>query len=125
DQLRTNRTAIGFGSNKFYAQPMMLEVLIVAEEQGSAAGLREHHIEVAIAIDVCKRGPATNERLEQIAAGVLLINSGETRPAFRARVPKKLRGLAIALALLQFHDFLVEVTVRREHVEPAIEIVVE
>src|SRR5205823_6795131 len=43
----------------------------------------------------------------------------------RARVPEKLGGLSIGLALLDFADLLFQMAVGREQIEPSVKIVIE
>src|SRR5690349_18020071 len=103
----------------------MTKLLVVAQQQGSATRLSEHRIQIAIAINVCVCRGATHQRLEQILARVGSIHGSEGCTALRASVPEELRGLAIALALLQFHNFLVEMAVDRKQIQPPVEVVVE
>ena len=50
--LRANRAAVGFGAGEFYPQPVVVELLVVAQEQRRAARLGDEHVQVAIAVDV-------------------------------------------------------------------------
>src|SRR5436853_2635038 len=104
---------------------MMPKLLIVAQQQGWPVDLRQHHIEIAVAVDVRIRRTATDDGLQQIFPALRARNRDKARAFLRIAVPKELRGLAISLAALKFGNLLLDVTVAREHVEPAIEIVIK
>ena len=105
---------------------MMAQLLVVSEQQRRAVDLREHNVEVAVAVDVGESGAAADHRLEDVVAAVFRGDSREARIFVdSARVPEQLRGLAIALALRDLFDLLFDVTVGRQQIEPAIQVVVE
>ena len=56
--------AVAFGANEFQADPVVVQVLVIAQEQRRAANLCEHHIEVAIAVNIGKGRAAPDDGFE-------------------------------------------------------------
>src|SRR4051812_31452650 len=103
----------------------MTEFLIVAQQQRRAIDLRENHVEITIAINVGECRTATHDKFEKIGTGFFWRYSDERRAFRGTRIPEKLRRLAISLVLPHLLDLLLEMTIGGEHIEPAIEVVVE
>src|SRR6266446_5706332 len=122
---RANRVAVALGADQFQAEPVMVKLLIVAQEQRRAVDLGHDDVEVAVAIDVGEGGAAADDGFEDIAAAFLRGHRHETHALTGAAVPKKLRRLAIRLAGMDFLDFLFDVAVGRQDVEAAIQVVIE
>src|SRR6266446_8203296 len=92
----------------------MMQILIVAQQQRRPANLREHHIEVTVAINVSKGRTASHDWLEQIGAGFLRRNGNKAPASALTGVPKQLGGLLVLLALLNFADLLLEMSIGGE-----------
>src|SRR6267378_1601170 len=103
----------------------MIQVLIVPEQKGRTANLSQDDIQITVAVDISIGGTAAHDWLEKILSSFPLRNWHKARAAGRARVPKELRGLGIGLALLNLADLLLQMAIRGEHVESAIQIVIE
>ena len=87
--------------------------------------MRHHHVQVTIAVNVRKRGTTTHNRLEQIAAGLRRRNRNEADAPCRTAIPEQLRRLPVLLALLHFVDLFFQVTVRGQHIEAAVQVIIE
>src|SRR6266850_381585 len=111
--------------DQLQAHPVMFQCLVVAQEQGRPVDLRQHHVEIAIAINISERGAASYDRLEEILARLRAADGNEGCATRRAGVPKELRGLGVTLALLNLADRLFEVAVGCQQIEPPIEIVIK
>jgi hypothetical protein len=49
---------------------MMLQLLLIPQKDRRIANLRQQHIEIAIPVDIGKRGAATRDGLEQSAGRI-------------------------------------------------------
>ena len=116
--------AIAPGANQFEAQPMMSELLFVAQQQRRAVDLRHHHIQIAVAIDIRKRQAPPDDRLEDVAAA-FFGRDGQEGHSFSAAIPEELGRLAILLIGLEFVDVLIKVPIGRHHVQASAQIVIE
>src|SRR5207249_4352482 len=107
-------------------EPVVPRPAVVAEQPGRAAVFGKDDVQVAVAVDVCEGAAAAHERLEQVGAGLLGPDELEAALALAARgVPEELHGLLVGLAGLDLADLGLQVAVTRQHVLPAVEVVVE
>src|SRR5438132_5878658 len=103
----------------------MVQMLIVAQQKRRTADLGQHHIQIAIAIDIRKGGAAAHYRFEKVLSGVLFSHGHKARAAGSTCIPEELGRLSISLALLNFTDLLFQMPISSEQVEPPIQVVVE
>ena len=87
--------------------------------------MREHHVEVAVAVNVGKGRTAPDDGFEQVRTGLFRRNGDKASAILVAGVPKQLGRLRVGLARLDFADFLLQMPVGREQVQPAVQIVIE
>src|SRR6266542_246114 len=104
---------------------MVSKLLIVAQQQRRAVDLCQHNIKVTVAVDVRVCGAAADDRLDQRGTALFGGHHEKTAPCRTAGIPKKLRRLAVMLAGLNFVNFLLEMTVDTEQIQPSIQIVIE
>jgi hypothetical protein len=100
----------------------MPQFLVVPQQARRAAGGRQQHVEIAVAVDVGESGAAADQRLRKIAAGLLDRNGEEFGRRRRTAVPVQLRRLGVLLAFLDFVNVVVEVAVGDQQVDPSVEI---
>ena len=96
--------------------------LIIAEKARLRSTGGDDQVGVAVAVDVGRRHPPTDERTVEVAPHEV----GRRRPKFGrladAAVPEQLRRLLVELRLLDLVDVLLEMAVGGEDVEATIEI---
>ncbi|MFM1942444.1 MAG: hypothetical protein RI897_1426 [Verrucomicrobiota bacterium] len=104
----------------------MVEVLVVAEEEGRAVDLGEDDVEVAVEVEVSVGGAASDDRGEEVCSGFGAGDGEEAGVGGGAvGVPEELGGLGVVLVGGDLFDIGFDVAVGGEEVEPAIEVVVE
>ncbi len=84
----TYGVAVAFCADQFQAEPMITEALVVAQEQRRATDLRQHDVQVAIAIYVSERRATANDRFEKIGAAFGCGYGFETDALFVAAIPE-------------------------------------
>ncbi len=107
--------AITLTADELEANPMTMQRLIVAQEQRRPGHLRQHHIEIAVAVNIGKRRSSADDGLEEITAGLFWWNGDKARAAGVTRVPEQLRRLFVGLAFLDFGDLLLQMPVDAGH----------
>src|ERR1043165_3840553 len=117
--------AVAFCADQFQSQPMVAEALIVAQKQRWTADLSQHDVQVAIPINVRKRGATAYDRLEKIRAAFGLGHGFKTHALFVAAIPEQLSGLTILLERIDAVYFRFQMAIGGENVQPAIEVVIE
>jgi hypothetical protein len=95
------------------ADPMMVEMLVVSQQQWRASDLGEDNVQVAVAVDVGKRCAAPDDWLEEIAAALVSGHRLEASGLVWPGVPEELSRLGVLLALLDLVDLLLEMAVGR------------
>ena len=64
----TNGIPVRGGSLEFESDPVMMQLLIVAKEQGRSGNLGKYKVEISIAVDIGIRRAAADDGLEQVRA---------------------------------------------------------
>ena len=91
---RADGVAVAFRAHQFQTNPVVMQILVVAQEQRRPADLREHHVEVAIAINVGEGRAASDDGFEQVRAGLVRRYGDKASAALIAGIPKQLGRLA-------------------------------
>lgn len=104
-----DRVAIRLRSGEFQPNEMMPEFLVVSQHERFAASLREHDIEITVAIEIAYAPPRPTIGGEMRPA--VSVGTASKPARFLPAIPEKLRGLRIGLAQLHLVDFLFEVAI--------------
>src|SRR5579875_286502 len=124
DESRPDGAAVGVYAValQLEADPVMAELIIVAQYQGGTAIANENHIKIAVAVEVGIGTATADQRLKQI--GTSCFGRHWLEALFRL-APEKLRRLLVILGRLQFADAGIEMAIAGQKIEPAIQIVIE
>src|SRR5262249_40404619 len=90
-------------------------------EQRRSLRLEQENVEIAVAVDIGVGRAASDDRLEQARAGLFGRDQGKAG----AIIPEELGGLPIFLACLDLADFLFQMAVGGQQIQPAVEVVIE
>src|SRR5882724_13179733 len=97
-----NRVTIALATDQLESNPMMPQLLLVAQQQWRSAYLRQHDVQIPIAVNVAVGRASPDYRLEQILTTPGRRHRAEAAAAPLAGIPEQLRGLAVLLAVLDF-----------------------
>ena len=113
----SNPIAIAFRSDQFQLKPVVRVAAIIAVQMRGRVIVRDEDIQIAVAIEIAVGRSAGDQRLRENAGYILELAS--------AGIVKQTRQLRILDLRLHRADFFFEMTVCREDIRPAIQIVIE
>src|SRR5262249_6385200 len=109
---------VGLGADETKPNRTIAGELIVAVQPGRAVVGRDQQIQISVAVEVCECETATDFGLAEITAD----RSSEVAKSPVSLIHEQMRRLGISDVAPDVSDSLLDVTIRDDEIEPAVEV---
>ena len=104
---------------------MVPQILIITQQSGLLTATHNHHIKIAISVEICGGGPSPHHGTAKILPAMRLINTDELVGVFGTGIPEQVGHLLIPLTFTDFFNFIFKMPIRCQKIQTSIKIVIQ